>query len=79
MNRIPKHMVVQTIKYVYTGADRNFSMVPLRSPGTVVNVHPDGYDVEFLNRKDPEAPASTITPDFVVVFCPEGSIEPTGD
>lgn len=74
MIRLREHTVVRTIKYVYKGD----TILPRMSVGTIVHSYPVGYLVEFLLRKKAfEAECDIPCPESVVVYCPEGSIEPT--
>ena len=70
--RLAEHSIVITTKYVTEGG----SMMPLQSPGTIVHVHPSGYEVEFpLRSKAFKLETGIDCPDSVVIYCPEDSIK----
>lgn len=61
MNRIPEHTVVKTV----TPVREDHTLIPVGSQGTIVHVHPSGYEVEFPLGDDGS----------LVIYCPEDSIK----
>lgn len=60
MNQLPEHTIVEATCNIHEGD----TVILAGSTGTIVHLHPKGYEVEFQERDNSD-----------VVYCPEDSVK----